>query len=323
MGQGRSCSSCSNDTFGNRQIDLNEMLQEADTGDIILFSNPFFGTKLLQWATDSKWDHVGMILKYSNNPLETIIIESAGCGVFICYARDRLIQCLEDKDPSIIGWRRLGDRKFLNPQWKKLMHREAERLIDTPYERNFSDFVKAWIGEDEAAKYVLSSFGGSLGEGATKGEDLDSLFCSELCAYMLKFGALMEPTKERDSNAYAPRDFASQTNSSLTLKKQFYLEQEKQVLTRLKQVTDEEANIQKVHHSGQGASPTESGGPIKDAIAKSAASKAQLERTAIEHAIRLIEPKAQAGDVESQKTLASLQARLTELPDPTHKAIPS
>merc|ERR1711998_279144 len=106
MGVGRSCG-CGGETF-DQQIQLDDMLVQCDTGDIILFNNPMAATYLIKWTTDSKWDHVGMILKYSKNPAETILLESAGCGVFICYARDRLIQVLDDQNPSVIGWRQLG-----------------------------------------------------------------------------------------------------------------------------------------------------------------------------------------------------------------------
>merc|ERR1711998_364282 len=134
------------------------------------------------------------------------------------------------QNPSVIGWRQLGPRKPLDAKWKQMMHREAERLIDTPYEQNFSDFVKAWIGQDQTAKWVLASMGGTLGKAATKGEDLNSLFCSELCAHLLKYGQLMEKARERDSNAYAPRDFATQSNAHLNLREPFALNREKQVV---------------------------------------------------------------------------------------------
>merc|ERR1711959_842628 len=142
-------------------------------------------------------------------------IESAGCGVFICYAEQRLKQVLDDKDPSIIGWRKLDGQKD-RETWKKGVHAYAESLIDTPYEQNFSDFVK----------------------GATKGEDLNSLFCSELCAAIYKFAGLMEGGG-RDSNAYSPKDFSSQTNSHLRIEHPWSLLREQQVLTRMESSEDD------------------------------------------------------------------------------------
>ena len=130
-----------------------------------------------------------------------------------------------------------------------------------------TDFIKAWIGEDEIAQWLLSHLGGALAEatapllccpvtlllshceGATKGEDLNSLFCSELVAHLYQFGkvipprpgaleyeqhnkskAASEPKKYgRDANAYSPKDFASQSNSSLTLASGMVLSHEKEI----------------------------------------------------------------------------------------------
>lgn len=318
MGAGRSCS-CAGDTFTS-QIDIDSMLQIADTGDIILFNNPMFGTNFIKWTTDSKWDHVGMILKYSENPAETILIESAGCGVFICYARERLKQVLEDADPSIIGWRQLTPRSALDRKWKKEMHREAERLIDTPYEQNFSDFVKAWIGEDTTSKWVLSNLGGSLGEGATKGEDLNSLFCSELAAHMLKHGGLMDPSKERDSNGYAPRDFASQSNAHLDLRSPYGLETEIQVVPHLDKAKNEV--FRKTYESTAGASPTEGGNHsnLASLVQHSAASKLMYNRLQLEMAIshqQDIVKRAEPADKNAATaTLKELKAELSALSDP-------
>ena len=130
-----------------------------------------------------------------------------------------------------------------------------------------TDFIKAWIGEDQIAQWLLSHLGGALAEatapllccpvtlllshceGATKGEDLNSLFCSELVAHLYQFGkvipprpgaleyeqhnkskAASEPKKYgRDANAYSPKDFASQSNSSLTLASGMVLSHEKEI----------------------------------------------------------------------------------------------
>jgi hypothetical protein len=315
-------------------MDLDEMLNLADTGDIVLFNNPMAATYLIKWTTDSKWDHVGMILKYSENPAETILVESAGCGVFICYARDRLIQVLDDPSPSVIGWRRLVPRKLLDAPWKKRMHREAEKLIDTPYEQNFSDFVKAWIGEDATSKWILSHLGGTLKEGATKGEDLNSLFCSELCAHMLKFGNLMDPKFVRDANAYAPRDFASQTNAHLNLKYPFELEQEIQVLYKLGK--HEEAQFQKKYGVKAGSAPVDPNNPnakhktLNSMVQSNSAGKDPLSRrqsamhnnqsnllaVGIKHAEENLK-KAQAsgtGVAEAEEVLNELKSHMTAHP---------
>jgi len=229
------------------------MLQECDTGDIILFDNPMQGTAFIKYATRSKWDHVGMILKYNNKPEETILIESANCGVFIAYAEQRLRQVLDDPAPTVIGWRKLIGPNH-HQQWKKAVHEYAESLINTPYEQNFSDFVKAWIGDSQWSKTML---------GATKGEDLDSVFCSELCAAIFKHAHVLDPSRERDSNAYSPKDFASQSNSSLTLSRPWELRQEVEVTTAMS-VGGSEMKFNREQRGG--STPSASGRPINTLV---------------------------------------------------------
>jgi len=48
--------------------------------------------------------------------------------------------------------------------------------------------------------------------GASKGEDLDSVFCSELCAAVLKHAVVLD--EREDSNAYSPADFSSDNNAA-------------------------------------------------------------------------------------------------------------
>jgi len=328
MGQGRSCSCSAHTTQG--QISVMEMLHKADTGDIILFNNPMTATYVIKYATDSQWDHVGMILKYSKNPLETIMIESAGCGVFICYAEQRLRQVLDDKEPSIIGWRSLSgpnDRTM----WKKGVHKYAESLIDTPYEQNFSDFVKAWLGNDEFSKALLSYAGGTLGEGATKGEDLNSLFCSELCAAIYKYAGLLDKQEARDSNAYSPKDFSSQTNAYLKLASPWELLHEVQVLTKLD--SPDAMNPQWV--GGQGSSPTGTEGLTVGALVSKGdlkdRNKIGMQRMALTHSIQDAKAAleaAQAADdatatAAAQTSLQEAEAALAALPaDDATKADP-
>merc|ERR1711939_504880 len=285
MGQGRSCSCAAHTTQGT--ISLNDMLHQCDTGDTILFNNPMAATYFIKYATDSQWDHVGMILKYSKNPLETIMIESASCGVFICYAEQRLKQVLDDKDPSIIGWRRLDGQKD-REVWKKGVHAYAESLIDTPYEQNFSDFVKAWLGDDEWSKALLSYAGGTLGEGATKGEDLNS-------------------------NSYSPKDFSSQSNAHLRTQHPWSLLREKQVLTKI----ESSEELMGTHTAaGLGASPTGTGITIGDLLSKSSTKESNsmgLQRMAAAHALEVAKTDLAAAQAsQDADAIAKAEAVVTE-----------
>lgn len=52
------------------------MKQIADTGDILLFKSSSFVTKVQRTITRSEYDHVAMLLRFSNGKL--VIFESTG-----------------------------------------------------------------------------------------------------------------------------------------------------------------------------------------------------------------------------------------------------
>jgi len=313
MGAARSCGAHTT----NGEILLTDMLQQCDTGDIILFNNPTGSTYFIKYATGSKWDHVGMILKYNKDkPEETIMIESAGCGVFICYAAQRLRQVLDHPQPTVIGW-----RKLLGPnnhkQWKTAVHTYAESLINTPYEQNFADFVKAWIGDSKWAKTILSHMGGTFAEATTKGEDLNSVFCSELCAAIFKHAHIMDPKKERDSNAYLPKDFATQSNAHLELQHPWSMQQEMAVLTR---IGDQQAVLLETG-SKLGAGPNASGKTVNSMITTMshedwmAQNEAKAQRFM---AMQVLEQAKASGDAD---LAAQAQVKLDSLPLPVETTV--
>lgn len=278
------------------QVDLPNMLRLTDSGDIVLFMNPNAVT------------YVGMILKYTDNPEETILIESIDCGVFMGYAKDRLEQVLQDPGHSVVGWRQLQPRQLLMGPWKKKLHQAAERLMDLPYEQNFSDFVQPWVQRDSAYRWIVSCASGSRIEDATNGEDLNSIFSAELAVYLLNCSSLLDTKQTRDSNAYAPRDFASNENAYINLKHPFALHQEVQVVHKL----DNQLEVAYAYHAHRGASEHKS---VKSLIDASEASRDMHANCVLEMAIYRTECKikdqTEAGNetAELEKTLNELKRR--------------
>jgi len=220
-------------------IPLHEFLRTCDTGDLILFDNSHAITYLTKCCTRSKWDHVGMILRYSDNPDERILIESAGCGVFLCYAKQRVEQCIADG--CVLGYRKLNKGATKMPEKvRKAIHDEAQLQVDKPYEDCFGEIFKAWMGQDgfETPLKMAQQLGM---EWAQKGEDLDALFCSELVAHLLKHAKVL--TKEQASNMYLPKDFSAASNAralfqqpwSFVTEKKIVLTQEEVAVTAQKQ----------------------------------------------------------------------------------------
>lgn len=220
---------CQSTLVGN--IPLNTFLQDCDTGDIILFNNSNAITCVTKCFTRSKWDHVGMVLKYTKNPSEVILVESAGGGVFLCYAQARLKEVMGGNNngvsPAIIGYRKLvcgaGPMKAA---MKQRIHDEAQLQVDKPYEQCFGEILKAVLGQD--GFLMPNKVAEALGfEWAGKGEDIDSLFCSELVAHLLKKEGILP--EGMDSNSYLPKDFSTATNARACYEHPFDFMREKQI----------------------------------------------------------------------------------------------
>jgi hypothetical protein len=235
-------------------ISLHEFLRTSDTGDLILFDNNNKITYITKCCTRSKWDHVGMILRYSDNPDERILIESAGCGVFLCYAKQRVEQCI--KEGTVLGYRKLNKGATPMPEHiRKAIHAEAQLQVDKPYEDCFGEIFKAFLGQDGSTGPI--EFAQAMGcEWAQKGEDLNALFCSELVAHLLKHSKIL--SKEMDSNMYLPKDFSSATNARCKIKHPWSFNTEKQVVMTEGEVA--------VTVSKQGASSVDLGGGRKMSI---------------------------------------------------------
>jgi len=237
-------------------VSLDEFLKKCDTGDVILFNNTAKLTYLTKCCTRSKWDHVGMVLNYSENPDERILIESAGCGVFLCYAKQRIQQCLDAG--TTIGWRQLscGPRPStaespsgMPKTLKQAIHTEAQAQVDKPYEDCFGEILKAVLTQD-GFETPLKMFEALGFEWAQKGEDLNALFCSELVAHLLKAAKII--AADRDSNCYLPKDFSSASNAICSMRQPFELRTEKQIVKTQGEVA--------VTVAKQGATPVSVGG---------------------------------------------------------------
>merc|ERR1712070_1028157 len=83
-----------------------------------------------------------------------------------------------------------------------------------------------------------------------KGEDLNSLFCSELVAHLLKQAKILNG--ERDSNCYLPKDFSTASNAIMSVRAPFELRTEKQIVKTQGEVAQTVAK--------QGATPVSVGG---------------------------------------------------------------
>ena len=59
-------------------ISEKQFLQQADTGDILLFRGSHAGSVITRTFTNSHFDHVAMVLKFDTDPDEVYMVEATG-----------------------------------------------------------------------------------------------------------------------------------------------------------------------------------------------------------------------------------------------------
>jgi len=229
-----------------------------------------------------------MVLKYTKNPSEVILVESAGGGVFLCYAQARLKEIMGGNNngvsPAIIGYRKLDcGAGPMKAAMRQRIHDEAQAQVDKPYEECFGEILKAVLGQD--GFLMPNKIAEALGfEWAGKGEDIDSLFCSELVAHLLKKEGILP--ENVDSNSYLPKDFSTASNARADYQHPFDFQREKQItLTNME-------GIAKTNAASQGTSPITCNGQetsvgalikSKDGVAKCKENLAGFSRNMKEH----------------------------------------
>ncbi len=148
-----------------------------DVGDIVLFSSSHFlsyGTKIF---TRSKWDHVGVVVRWSNNTLR--FLEANAEGVKLYRLDEKLLSALSECKIAI----------------RRLYAERTDGLID-----RLHDFIMKMKGRPFKGNVI--DLAKAAGKSGTK-EDMSSLFCSQLCAGAYKAMGLLSPDKQ--STDYVPK----------------------------------------------------------------------------------------------------------------------
>ena len=173
--------------------------KKVKTGDIVLFSGKEGTIHAIKLIANSKWSHVGMVLRLPTSKavflwesttlsnLKDAIDGKIKRGVQLVLLSDRL-STYEGK-ASI---RHLQNFEVFKSDYLKLM-KFREKVRNRPYEKNKLELIKA-------------AYDGPFGHNE---EDLSSLFCSELVAEAYQtIGLLKKPPKGLPSNEYTPKDFS-------------------------------------------------------------------------------------------------------------------
>lgn len=180
----------------------NEVRDNLETGDLVLFSgnNPI--SSLIKLMTRSKWSHVGMVYKLLG---DVFIWESTSMsnvpdnegnyinGVQLTLLSNRI----QKYDGNVTIQRLLFDREE-----KTLKQLAAFRNLvkSTPYEESIAELFKSAYDTPITRIGELFNF-------RDNEEDLSSLFCSELVAKALQVIDVLN--NETPANEYVPKDFSA------------------------------------------------------------------------------------------------------------------
>lgn len=186
------------------------------TGDLVIFSGKSALSSIIKLFSGGKWSHVGMVLRLPEFDNMILLWESTTLSNITdieTHAATKGVQLvpLSQRINSYDG--EINIRQLDKPVTAEMFHALAEcrrMLSGKPYEKNELELIRA----------AYDGIGG-----ASHGEDLSSVFCSELVAEAYQaMGLLPEYPQGLPSNEYTPMDFSSRKN--LTLLKDYKLQSE-------------------------------------------------------------------------------------------------
>lgn len=180
-----------------------------DTGDIVLFSGKGVSSSVIRWFTDSKWSHVGMVMRLEDWDM-VLLWESTG----LHNIKD-IVTGKEKKGVQLVPLSgRLSTYKG-KVAIRRLTMKRTKEMKETL--KNLREVFKNKEYEKSEIQLLKAAYEGPFGENV---EDLSSLFCSELIAEAYqRMGLLAEPPKGQPSNEFTPAEFSSENKDLKLLKK--------------------------------------------------------------------------------------------------------
>jgi len=176
-------------------VNYDDIRDELNTGDIVLFSGKGGFSDLIKFFSDSKWSHVGMVVK--SEELDMILLwESTGLsdlndiedGVAKQGVQTVALSArIEDYNGNISVRKFLGD---VSPGMHSALRAFRKESKNKDYEKSRWELANslldfAWLKENE--------------------EDFSSFFCSELVAEALEKMGIMNG--DLAANEFIPKDF--------------------------------------------------------------------------------------------------------------------
>lgn len=193
--------------MSNPNLELEKVLQECQTGDIVLFSGNGFLSRMVEYFTGSSYSHVGIVVKDPNFLINGQNIHgktnNVVPGLYLYnsdgpYEKDietgehRIGVQLVDLRTKIIDYggritiRRISNWSADNSQRNHLLREVYNTEYHKPYD---------WYPRDLLA-CVFQNSGIKIGDFLTEGRHMDVIFCSSLVAYSYCQMGLLSDTTE-------------------------------------------------------------------------------------------------------------------------------
>ena len=197
---------------------MEDLVEDLDTGDVILWSSSSLGSYVNRIATGSPWSHTGMIIK-------TDYFTPGHPKLYIWHSINDVITCTEDK---ITGKQKRGVQ--LNSLKPIIEHSPGEIYIRHMHPKPTEDLFRihheffSEFATKDYEQYVLEMFNAvsdHMLENKDTPQTRETIFCSELNAYTYKEFGWSAP-RNVSCNEYLPSDFSSGGTSHWFVDKTFY-----------------------------------------------------------------------------------------------------
>lgn len=176
-------------TPGLKHTSLENFLNEADNGDLILLAGTTRGERSCRWATGSIFSHVGFLFRETNPTAKKDVVYIWEADVGQGSKDGPRVMALKDKLDRYHGFKILGWKKLLGPRPSlgrilEVVPKYSDKTLDTQ--------MWPWVLSNSSA---LSNWS----------KDTQKVFCSELVAATLQDLKILD-TKV-SPYGYSPQDF--------------------------------------------------------------------------------------------------------------------
>lgn len=196
-------------------IDEHDFLQQADTGDILLFRGSHLGAKITRKWTHGHVDHAAMIVKLKR---------TMGNSIF-------MLESVMVRGVSFASWDMF---KKNNDIYEEVYYRKLNCKRDEEFYQKFEDFIEQVQGNEyglQISKFIFSN--NMKRSQSIIGQDLEKrqFFCSELIVKCYKELGIMKPI-DRASSTFAPSDLTITAKDPLIMNNGYELMDDQLILIK-------------------------------------------------------------------------------------------